>query len=65
MWSQLYTFGDRGGTRAPGDDGLHVVSIGYLALTRTRTHRLAAGVEWSGWYEHFPWRIGATASRRS
>jgi hypothetical protein len=52
---QLYTFGDRGRHARPGDDGLHVVSIGYLALTRTEDAPLAAGVEWSGWYEHFPW----------
>jgi hypothetical protein len=32
---QLYTFGDRGRHARPGDTGAHVVSIGYLALTRT------------------------------
>src|SRR6266852_6507879 len=31
---QLYTFGDRGGHARPGDTGAHMVSIGYLALTR-------------------------------
>src|SRR5215467_5261251 len=31
---QLYTFGDRGRHARPGDTGAHVVSIGYLALTR-------------------------------
>ncbi len=52
---QLYTFGDRGRHARPGDDGLHVVSIGYLALTKTEDAPLASGVEWSGWYAHFPW----------
>src|SRR5213079_2162392 len=31
---QLYTFGDRGRHARAGDTGPHVVSIGYLALTR-------------------------------
>src|SRR5262249_6697195 len=31
---QLYTFGDRGRHTEPADTGAHVVSIGYLALTR-------------------------------
>src|SRR5690349_23877024 len=31
---QLYTFGDRGRHARAGDIGAHVVSIGYLALTR-------------------------------
>src|SRR3712207_4309682 len=31
---QLYTFGDRGRHARPGDVGAHVVSVGYLALTR-------------------------------
>ena len=31
---QLYTFGDRGRNAEPGDEAPHVVSIGYLALTR-------------------------------
>jgi hypothetical protein len=54
---QLYTFGDRG--RHVGQDaGPHVVSIGYLALTRVpdnldnlRTSQ--AGFE--PWYRFFPW----------
>lgn len=33
---QLYTFGDRGRHARPGDEGLHVVSIGYLALDSQR-----------------------------
>ena len=31
---QLYTFGDRGRHARPGDTGAHMVSIGFLALTR-------------------------------
>src|SRR6516225_1911298 len=31
---QLYTFGDRGRHAVPGDTGPHLVSVGYLALTR-------------------------------
>src|SRR4051812_23712686 len=31
---QLYTFGDRGRHARAGDTGAHMVSIGYLALTR-------------------------------
>ncbi len=52
---QLYTFGDRGRHARPGDEGLHVVSIGYLALTRTEEVSLGRGVQWSAWYAHFPW----------
>jgi hypothetical protein len=52
---QLYTFGDRGRHARPGDEGLHVVSIGYLALTRTEEAPLGKGVAWSSWYAHFPW----------
>ena len=52
---QLYTFGDRGRHARPGDDGLHVVSIGYLALTRTEVSPLSEGVRWNAWYAHFPW----------
>lgn len=51
---QLYTFGDRGRHALPGDEGLHVVSIGYLALTREEIPA-TSGVKWSPWYSHFPW----------
>ncbi|GGB51787.1 NAD regulator [Roseibium aquae] len=56
---QLYTFGDRGRHRVTGDAGPHVVSVGYLALTRQ-----TAGSEdvlarhhsaWRSWYDYFPW----------
>jgi hypothetical protein len=56
---QLYTFGDRGRHAAPGDTGPHVVSVGYLALTRLGgepSEALArAGARWRRWYEFFPW----------
>src|SRR6266852_9634326 len=55
---QLYTFGDRGRHARPGDTGAHVVSIGYLALTRMpesapALRTAAAGFE--PWYRFFPW----------
>lgn len=54
---QLYTFADRGRHARPDDDAPHVVSIGYLALTRfmaqqeTQTTRAA----FRSWYAYFPW----------
>src|ERR1700749_2558780 len=30
---QLYTFGDRGRHARPDDTGMHMISVGYLALT--------------------------------
>src|SRR5215213_1830392 len=56
---QLYTFGDRGRHAMPGDAGPHVVSVGYLALTRTSEESTAAlaraGAVWRRWYDFFPW----------
>lgn len=53
---QLYTFGDRGRALAP--QARHMVSIGYLALTR-RPRDLsaleAAGAAFQPWYAYFPW----------
>jgi hypothetical protein len=53
---QLYTFGDRGRSARLGDRDPHVVSVGYLALTRIRddmpTKELAG---FRSWYEFFPW----------
>jgi hypothetical protein len=55
---QLYTFGDRGRHARPGDTGAHMVSIGYLALTR-RPENIgalrAAGAGFEPWYRFFPW----------
>jgi hypothetical protein len=50
---QLYTFGDRGRHSARQGEGPRVVSVGYLALTRTPLER--AGVLWRDWYMFFPW----------
>jgi hypothetical protein len=53
---QLYTFGDRGRHAQPGDTGAHMVSIGYLALTRMPENALAAaGARFERWYRFFPW----------
>lgn len=56
---QLYTFGDRGRHAEPGDTAPHLVSVGYLALTRQSdesTRALSrAGAHWRRWYEYFPW----------
>jgi hypothetical protein len=54
---QLYTFGDRGRHARPGDTGPHVVSIGYLALTRLDDdHKPGeAGARFEPWYKYFPW----------
>jgi hypothetical protein len=52
---QLYTFGDRGRNAMEVDaPGEHVVSVGYLALTRTHDGELE-GAAWRDWYQHFPW----------
>jgi len=54
---QLYTFGDRG--RHVGQDaGPHVVSVGYLALTRVPDNLDSLRTSQAGfepWYRFFPW----------
>ncbi len=55
---QLYTFGDRGRHATAVDRDPHVVSIGYLALTRMPDNLAAlraAGAEFEPWYRFFPW----------
>jgi len=56
---QLYTFGDRGRHKMPDDQGPHVVSVGYLALTRLDSDRDArlelSGARWRDWYGYLPW----------
>ena len=56
---QLYTFGDHGRHDVPGDAGPHLVSVGYLALTRPSENSSRAlakvGALWRRWYEYFPW----------
>jgi hypothetical protein len=49
---QLYTFGDRGRHEEPG--GAHMLSVGYLALTRGASEEMM-GAHWSPWYAYFPW----------
>ncbi len=52
---QLYTFGDRGRAAASlRRDEMHVVSIGYLALTRMGGNP-PSGAGWRRWYAAFPW----------
>lgn len=55
---QLYTFGDRGRHAHPGDAGPHMISVGYLALTRMSDNAAAlreAGASFEPWYRFFPW----------
>ena len=55
---QLYTFGDRGRHAERGDRGPHVVSVGYLALTRRPDSAEAlrtTGAGFTPWYRFFPW----------
>jgi len=52
---QLYTFGDRGRHAHASDTSPHVVSIGYLALTRLAEGSAAARGVWRSWYHYFPW----------
>ncbi len=55
---QLYTFGDRGRHATPRDTGPHVVSVGYLALTRRGDDepRLSGtGATFRPWYVYLPW----------
>lgn len=56
---QLYTFGDRGRHAGESGAGTHVVSVGYLALTRVEKdeeRNLAdSGARWRSWYRFLPW----------
>ena len=52
---QLYTFGDRGRHTQPDEKGPHVVSIGYLALTRWKDEDLKHSGAWQNWYKYLPW----------
>ena len=53
---QLYTFGDRGRHSVGADTGgTHVVSVGYLALTRADEQAGEGGTPWRDWYELLPW----------
>src|SRR5271169_3136055 len=55
---QLYTFGDRGRHARAEDADPHVLSVGYLALTRLPDEDaalIAAGARFEPWYRFFPW----------
>lgn len=60
---QLYTFGDRGRHARPDDEDDHVVSVGYLALSRGAAPEDAisaqalklSGASFQPWYVYFPW----------
>ena len=53
---QLYTFGDRGRHAQAGDRDPHIVSVGYLALTRIASEaNSASGGGFRPWYSFFPW----------
>jgi len=56
---QLYTFGDRGRMPVEGEQSPHVVSVGYLALSRINmeenTKIKSADAKWQNWYDFFPW----------
>ena len=56
---QLYTFGDRGRMPVIGDSTPHVVSVGYLALTRFNPEQAEEFSDehagWRSWYDFFPW----------
>lgn len=56
---QLYTFGDRGRHRVQGDANPHIVSVGYLALTRVQPEQISAvrlaGASFRDWYSFLPW----------
>ncbi|WP_102868384.1 NUDIX hydrolase [Pseudovibrio exalbescens] len=56
---QLYTFGDRGRHMTTPESKPHVVSVGYLALTRQTPESdeilKQQGARWRSWYDFFPW----------
>ncbi|MEM1288798.1 MAG: NAD regulator [Pseudomonadota bacterium] len=58
---QLYTFADRGRHATVPSSSPHVVSIGYVALTRFGIENDVplgsdeTALAWHRWYEYFPW----------
>lgn len=56
---QLYTFGDRGRHAGEAGGGAHIVSVGYLALTRQHADDAPSladsGARWRSWYRFMPW----------
>ena len=51
---QLYTFGDLDRT-AGGPEGVHLLSVAYLALVREVRPGGLAEAAWRNWYRHLPW----------
>jgi len=51
---QLYTFADRGRSRAESEEE-RTISISYLGLVREQAAPGAGKPGWHGWYEYFPW----------
>ena len=56
---QLYTFGDRGRIPIAGDQSPHIVSVGYLALSRFHSDQSTKitipKAKWTPWYDFLPW----------
>ncbi len=52
---QLYTFGDRGRHLLKAGEGPRLVSVGYLALTRSGNVPKSPDTRWHDWYGFFPW----------
>jgi len=52
---QLYTFGDRGRHTTHLGDNPRVLSVGYLALTRSDRVLAATDSKWRDCYSYFPW----------
>jgi hypothetical protein len=62
---QLYTFGDRGRHATSPTSAPHVMSIGYLALTRNDADESEdAPWSWQSWYQFFPWEDWRAGVRR-
>ncbi|UMY20171.1 NUDIX hydrolase [Methylobacterium organophilum] len=51
---QLYTFGDRD-RKAGGPEGVHLLSVAYLALVREARPAGLAEAAWRNWYAYLPW----------
>lgn len=49
---QLYTFADHDRS---DEQGVHAISISYLALTREIGEVADSGAGWQNWYRYFPW----------
>src|SRR5579885_2176539 len=65
---QLYTFGDRGRHARVGDMGPHVLSVGYLALTRIPAEKqmlAKAGAQFEPCTNFFRGKTGAADARNS